>query len=157
MGSIKCLIPTTQHHTYKPMKYLCLVAALCLSSCGSQPEKKQAPETDNSGLLPPLPRTITVENPKSPSITGAKPLGIKKNMFHIEVSPSFVKANNSPLVSLTELEELLRSHNKPLITLAIHKCMDTVTSKKIFDIVQNHTDMPITFASFGEYDDSDCK
>lgn len=116
-------------------------------------QAKSAPKN----LPQPQPQTIRLsqeyeivdsENPQE---------SVEKSLFNIAVSPKNIIVNGVPVSDLNALQKLLAQYDKPVLTISGHRCLDADKAVEIVNIAQNHTDTPIPYGSFGDYDDEECK
>ena len=124
------------------------LACALVQGCASQ---KPEPQTQ------PQPKTIHLRGDASVSNPGPASQRLTKQLFNIVVSPKTITVNDSPIKNLKELERLLVKHQRPALTLATHKCLSTAKAAEVLNLAQRHTDTPIAFGSYGNFDDPECK
>lgn len=130
------------------MKQLIVVLsmALMLSHCAT-PEPTELPIAKSVTLRAPLPENAPAT---------AKPRTVKKNLFHIQQTVKATLVNGTKVNTLDELKVILEVHNKPVITLAVHRCVENDKAKEILSLAQSFTDTPIPYSSYGKLSDPSC-
>ncbi|MBC6905351.1 hypothetical protein DWB84_07760 [Saccharophagus sp. K07] len=82
---------------------------------------------------------------------------IKKDLFNIVVGPDTIKVNGVAFKNIAELDKFLSGYQQPALTVATHKCLSNEKAAEVIGLAQRHTDVPIAFGSYGNYDDPECK
>lgn len=124
---------------------------LVLCACASQEEKQNT-------TAQPMPEIITIKDPAAPSVPGLPTRSVKKNLFNVVVNPNNLITVNGVDVKDTEaLKQLMLKSNKPVITIAVHRCVATDYAKNLMNIIQPLTDVPVAYSAFGKYSDKECE
>ena len=107
--------------------------------------------------MQPIPKVVSYRDPNSGADGGRLPPPVNKNLFQVQATPKKLLVNGTPVKDLNEISQLFARYNKPIITLAIHRCVDANFSKTLLSTAQGLTDIPIAYNSYGEYDDPECQ
>jgi len=138
------------------MKLLILIIPFlmfAISGCSSQ-----QPTVPQKGKLDePLMERVRIKNPTPGSQGDNRPTVIEKNLVKIQISPKFIRINESEITDLETLASILKKSGKPVITISSHRCTSTEKAVKVMELAQSYTDIPIAFGSYGNYNDDVCK
>lgn len=127
-------------------------ALIVLAGCASQP---QTPEAAPQSATP-MPHAVVIKSPESLANPDLPSRNIKKDAFAVVVLPGSISANGVKVKDPQALAELLAKYNKPLVTLAVHRCVDGQYANKLLASVQSLTDVPIPYSAIGAYTDEIC-
>ena len=125
--------------------------AIGLMSCTS-PKEKPAPAEP---LV--VPKSVVIKDPNTPDIPNAPARGVKKSLFHVVVTPGQLFANGTPVKDLNALIALLKTYNRPVVTMAVHRCVQSQFAKDVLNSAQALTNTPIAYSAYGDYTDAVCK
>lgn len=129
-------------------------ALIVLAGCASQPESSEAaPQRERAT---PVPQVVLMKSPESLANPELPSRNIKKDAFAVVVLPGSISANGVKVKDPQALAELLARHNKPLVTLSVHRCVDGHYAKELLASVQSLTDLPIPYSAIGTYTDELC-
>lgn len=143
-----------QGDTYVRFDYLRIPVALtCVlwasaftSGCAATPQEE--------------PKALTIHLP-DPAIPEGQVVTldqtIKKDLFNIRLSPAGIEVNGTKVADVEALEALLAKYPEPAITIATHRCYSGERAAKVMNLAREHTNTPIAFGSFGDYDDPECQ
>ncbi len=105
----------------------------------------------------PIAKTVTLRAPLPENAPPtARPKTLKKNLFHIYVTVDKLMVNGTEVKTLENLQRLLEVHNKPVITMAVHRCVENEYAKQVLTLVQQTTQTPIPYSSTGKLSDPAC-
>ncbi len=124
--------------------------SVLLTGCAQTPEQPPEPPAE----LSPIPRSVTLQVPSNNA--NAPRRTIQKSLFHVVLKPDDLSANGVKVPSLEALQKLLAQYNRPMITLAVHRCVDAGRAKSFLNSIQSLTDTDIAYSAFGAYTDSEC-
>lgn len=123
-----------------------LWASAFISGCATTPQEE--------------PKALTIHLP-DPSIPEGQIVTlnqtVKKDLFNIRLSPAGIEVNGTRVADIKALEALLAKYSKPAITIATHRCYSGERAAKVMNLAREHTNTPIAFGSFGDYDDPECQ
>ena len=123
---------------------------MVLSACASQGEQQ-------SSSAQPMPEIITIKDPGAPTAPGLPTKTVRKNLFNVVVKPKAITANGVTVKDIEALKQLMLNNNKPVVTVAMHRCVANDYAKNLMNIIQPLTDVPVAFSAFGKYSDKECE
>jgi hypothetical protein len=127
-----------------PLRWILLISlSLLAAGCAS----KKAVE--------PQPQTIHIRSDAVISGTGVGPI-VTKKLFNIVMDPKRIRVNGTPVKDLAALERLLAAYEKPVLTIGTHKCLSPERTTQLMTLAQRHTDTPIAYGSYGDFNDPEC-
>lgn len=131
--------------------FITVVFIIPLTSCVSNAPKPE-PRPDPTQ---PIPKTIRI---KATELTGGTPGStIQKDLFNIVITPRQIIINEKPVKNTQALDKILKQYTRPVFTISAHKCAKSEFTAKVMALIQTHTDSPIAYGSYGQYDDAVCK
>jgi hypothetical protein len=122
-----------------------IISGLLLSCANTKEVKGPKPQKI------PVRSEASISNPVANGPTQLKPL------FNLVVDNRAILVNDTNVKDYSTLEKLLAKHQKPVITIATHKCLSKSKTVELMNIAKKHTDTPIAYKSFGNFDDDQCK
>jgi hypothetical protein len=141
------------NHSIQFTLSLILCLGLSLNGCANQSEKEKEKDRNE-----PRAQTIRLRDPQKSAENPQKinPL-VKKDLFNILLSPSGITVNGTKLENIKALKKFLSQQSKPVITIVAHRCYNSQDAAAVMSLAQEHTDTPIAYGSFGEFDDPECQ
>ena len=148
------------HRVFAPIALFCLVLAGCATTDDTKPKRgetlAEAGKREAAKIAKqeqdPEPQVIQIDLADAEGNVRAE----KRPLYNIAVGQSFLSVNGTKLKDDEALTALLGRHPGLVITVAAHRCLDNERAADILRIAQEHTSIPVTYGSFGEYGDAQC-